>query len=305
MPAIDAVLLIAFGGPERMEDVRPFLDNVLRGRPVPRERYEEVVHHYELIGGKSPLNELTFAQARSLRAVLAAEGPDLSVYVGMRNWSPYLADTLARMQADGVRRALGIILAPHRAEASWERYQGAVAAGRAALGPDALVVAWAGSWFDHPLFIETMASRTRDALAVAPAAPLVFTAHSIPVGMAGESPYVRELMASARLTAAAVGRDRFTVAYQSRSGGPRDPWLDPDVNDVIRDLAARGERSVILVPIGFVCDHVEVRYDLDVEARASAEACGIHLVRAATANDHPAFARMLAAVVRAHVVETE
>lgn len=300
MSAIDAVLLIAFGGPERMEDVRPFLDNVLRGRPVPRERYEEVVHHYELIGGTSPLNELTFAQARSLRAVLAAAGPNLPVYVGMRNWSPYLADTLAQMQADGVRRALGLILAPHRAEASWERYQGSVAAGRALLGPDALAVSWAGPWFDHPLFIETMASRTRDALASAPAAPLVFTAHSIPVGMAGESPYVRELTASARLTAAAVGREQFTLAYQSRSGGPRDPWLEPDVNDVIRELAARGERSVILIPIGFVCDHVEVRYDLDIEARATAEACGIQLIRAETANDHPAFARMLAEVVRAH-----
>jgi len=301
MAAIDAVLLIAFGGPERMEDVRPFLDNVLRGRPVPRERYEEVVHHYELIGGKSPLNELTFAQANGLRAALAAEGPALPVYVGMRNWSPYVADTLAEMQVDGVRHALAVILAPHRAEASWERYQGAVAAGRALLGRDALAVTWARPWFDHPLFIETMASRTRDALAQAPSAPLVFTAHSIPVGMAGESPYVRELTTSARLTAAAIGRDDFTLAYQSRSGGPRDPWLEPDVNDVIRELATRGAPAVVLVPIGFVCDHVEVRYDLDVEARATADRCGVRLVRAETANDHPAFARMLAAVVRSHV----
>jgi ferrochelatase len=301
MAPIDAVLLIAFGGPGRSEDVRPFLDNVLRGRPVPRERYEEVVHHYELIGGKSPLTELTFAQANGLRTALAAGGPALPVYVGMRNWSPYLAETLAEMQADGVRHALAIILAPHRAEASWERYQGAVAEGRARLGAEALAVTWAGPWFDHPLFIETMASRTRDALAEAPSAPLVFTAHSIPVGMAGESPYVRELTTSARLTAAAVGRDDFTVAYQSRSGGPRDPWLEPDVNDVIRELATRGERAVVLVPIGFVCDHVEVRYDLDVEARATAERSGIRLVRAETANDHPAFARMLAAVVRSHV----
>jgi ferrochelatase len=301
MTPIDAVLLIAFGGPERMDDVRPFLDNVLRGRPVPRERYEEVVHHYELIGGTSPLNALTFAQAERLRTVLAAEGPALPVYVGMRNWSPYIADTLARMQADGVRHALAIILAPHRAEASWERYQAAVAAGREALGSEALAVRWAGPWFDHPLFIETMASRTRDALASAPDAPLVFTAHSIPVGMAGESPYVRELTTSARLTAAAAGRDAFMLAYQSRSGGPRDPWLEPDVNEVIRDLAARREQAVVLVPIGFVCDHVEVRYDLDIEARATAERSGIRLVRAETANDHPAFARMLAAVVRAHV----
>jgi protoporphyrin/coproporphyrin ferrochelatase len=297
---LDAVFLIAFGGPERMEDVRPFLDNVLRGRPVPRERYEDVVHHYELIGGRSPLNALTFAQAASLRTALAAEGPPLPVYVGMRNWSPFIADTLGRMQADGVRHALGIILAPHRTEASWERYRGAVDAGRQAIGPDALAVTYCGPWFDHPLFAATMASRVRDALAAAPDAPLVFTAHSIPTAMAAASPYVRELEISCRLTAAAVGRAEFTLAYQSRSGGPRDPWLEPDVNDVIRDLAARGDRAVIVVPIGFVCDHVEVRYDLDVEARATAEALGVRLIRAETANDHPSFARMLADVVRTH-----
>lgn len=298
MTAIDAVLLIAFGGPERMEDVRPFLDNVLRGRPVPPERYEEVVHHYELIGGRSPLNALTAAQAASLRRVLAAEGPRLPVYVGMRNWSPYVADTLARMQADGIRHALGLILAPHRTEASWERYMGAVDAGRAALGATAPAVTYCGSWFDHPRFIETMASRTRDALAVATGAPLVFTAHSIPVAMANGSPYVRELEISCRLTAAAVGRDDWTLAYQSRSGSPRDPWLEPDVNDVIRAHAARGTRALVLVPIGFVCDHVEVRYDLDVEARQIADGVGIQLVRAETANDHPSFAHMLADVVR-------
>jgi ferrochelatase len=304
VPAVDAVLLIAFGGPERMEDVRPFLDNVLRGRPVPRERYEEVVHHYELIGGRSPLNAYTMAQADGLRAALAADGAALPVYVGMRNWAPYVADTLAQMQRDGIRRALGLILAPHRAEASFERYMGAVEAGRAALGIDAPTVTYAPPWFDHPLFIETMAVRTRDALAQAPEprdVPLVFTAHSIPVPMAGESPYVRELQTSARLTAAAVGRDDFMLAYQSRSGGPRDPWLEPDINAVIRDLAAQGKRAVVVVPIGFVCDHVEVRYDLDVEARATAESVGMRLIRAETANDHPTFARMLAAVVRAAV----
>jgi len=303
MAAIDAVLLIAFGGPERMEDVRPFLDNVLRGRPVPRERYESVVHHYELIGGRSPLTAYTMAQADGLRAALAAEGPALPVYVGMRNWSPYVADTLARMQGDGVRHALGVILAPHRAEASFERYMASVDAGRAALGPAAPAVTYAGSWFDHPLFIATMAERTRDALAAAPDAALVFTAHSIPVPMAGESPYVREFETSARLTAAAVGRDDFILAYQSRSGGPRDPWLEPDVNDVIRDLAARGTRAVVVVPIGFVCDHVEVCYDLDIEARATAASVGVAFVRAGTANDHPTFARMLAAVVRSAVGE--
>ena len=333
MSGFDAVLLIAFGGPEKPEDVRPFLDNVLRGRPVPRERYEEVVRHYEVIGGHSPLNELTFRQAAGLAALLAAEGPALPVYVGMRCWSPYLADTLARMRDEGVRRALAVILAPHRSEASWERYTAAVEAGRAALGAGVPEVAYADGWFDHPLFIEAVASRTRDALGElavwrAPDAsgaaagraagvvghppdhaghdgvPILFTAHSLPVAMAARSPYVRELETSCRLVAAALGRTDYTLAYQSRSGSPHEPWLEPDVNDAIRVLAARGARALVVAPIGFACDHVEVLYDLDVEARATAENVGTRLVRAATVSDHPAFVRMLAEVVRAHADRT-
>jgi ferrochelatase len=298
-------LLVAFGGPERPADVRPFLDNVLRGRPVPPARYEEVVHHYEVIGGRSPLNALTLRQAAELETLLRAEGPGLPVYVGMRNWTPYVADTLARMRDDGIRHALAIVLAAHRTEASWERYQETVAAARAALGDGAPVVAYAPSWHAHPRFVEAVADRTRAALeALAPpsggAAPdLVFTAHSIPVAMAAVSPYVQELETSCRLVAAALGGRDFTLAYQSRSGNPREPWLEPDVNDLIRARAARGTRAMVVVPIGFVCDHVEVLYDLDVEARATADAAGIRLVRAAAVNDHPAFVRMLAEVVRA------
>jgi ferrochelatase len=305
MPTSDAVLLIAFGGPERPEDVRPFLDNVLRGRPVPRERYEEVVHHYELIGGRSPLNELTLRQADALRAVLAAEGPDLPVHVGMRNWSPYVADTLARMADGGIRRILGLILAPHRTEASWERYTGAVDAGLTALGARAPEITYAGGWFDHPLYVETMARRVREALAElgggAGEPHLVFTAHSIPVAMADARRYAREYETTGRLVAAALGGLAHTFAYQSRSGSPRDPWLEPDVGVVIRDLAARGAGPLVVVPIGFVCDHVEVLYDLDVEARAVATEAGVTMVRARTANDHPTFIRLLAEVVRASV----
>jgi ferrochelatase len=326
----DAVLLIAFGGPERAEDVRPFLDNVLRGRPVPRARYEEVVRHYQRIGGRSPLNALTVRQAEGLRRLLRANGPDLPVYVGMRNWTPSLAEAIATMQADGVRHALGIILAAHRTEASWERYVAAVDAARAAIGPYAPTIDYASSWFAHPRFIEAIAERTTAALraltdrptaastvpppaagatagsAGAAATPraetvhIVFTAHSVPVAMAARSPYVQELETSCRLVAAAVGAPAYTVAYQSRSGGPGEPWLEPDVNDVLRELATRGTRLVVIVPVGFVCDHVEVLFDLDVAARATADALGIELVRAEAANDHPAFLAMLAEVVRAH-----
>jgi ferrochelatase len=202
-----------------------------------------------------------------------------------------------------VHRALGIILAPHRTEASWDRYISAVYAARATLGVGAPSIVWADQWFDHPLFIDAMASRTRDALATLDSrddVPVVFTAHSIPREMADASPYVRQLEISCRLVAAAVGAAEYTLAYQSRSGNPRDPWLEPDVNDVLRTLGSRGARQVVVVPIGFVCDHVEVLYDLDVEARATAEAVGVQLQRAGTANDHPAFIRMLAEVVRTH-----
>jgi ferrochelatase len=303
VPERDAVLLIAFGGPERPEDVRPFLDEVLRGRPVPPARYEEVVRHYEVIGGRSPLNELTFRQARGLEAVLAAEGPRVPVYVGMRCWRPTIAETVAAMHRDGVRRVLAIILAPHRAEASWQRYRDAVDTARASIGASAPEVAYARSWFDHPGFIATMVSRVGDALAsLGPRdeTALVFTAHSIPCAMAEAARYVRELETSCRLVADALGRP-FTLAYQSRSGSPAERWLDPDINDELRRLAARGTRAVVVAPIGFVCDHVEVLYDLDVEARTTAAALGLRFARAMTANDHPVFVRMLADVVRAHV----
>src|SRR5206468_10685853 len=201
MPA-DGVLLLAFGGPTRAEEIRPFLANVLRGRPVPPERVEEVVRHYEAIGGRSPLRDLTFRQARQFEAMLAAGGPPLPVYVGMRNWEPYLADTLARMAADGRRRAVAVILSPHASEASRERYMEEVAAASAALGPRAPEVRYAGAWHTHPLFVTAVADAATAALVTLPAARraaavLVFTAHSVPVAMAARSPYVAEVTASA------------------------------------------------------------------------------------------------------------
>jgi len=302
--AADAVLLIAFGGPTRAEEVRPFLANVLRGRPIPPERVEEVVRHYEAIGGRSPLRDLTFRQARQLEAMLAAGGPPLPVYVGMRNWEPYLADTLARMAADGRRRAVAVILSPHASEASRERYMEEVAAASAALGPRAPEVRYAGAWHTHPLFVTAVADAATAALVTLPAArraaaALVFTAHSVPVAMAARSPYVAEVTASARAVAEQLGRTRWQVAYQSRSGSRRESWLEPDVNEALRALAPEGRRDVVVVPVGFVCDHVEVLYDLDVEARATARAAGLGFARASTVNDHPLFIRMLAEVVAA------
>lgn len=303
MSAVDAVLLIAFGGPERPEDIRPFLQVVTAGRRIPPERLEEVAHHYEAIGGRSPLNALTRRQADALQRVLAAEGPALPVSVGMRNWHPFLHETLAEMKDRGARRALGIILSSLHTEASWDRYVEDVAAAREKVGPDAPVVVYAPTWGTHPLFIEVMADRAREALApIEPArragARLVFTAHSVPLAMAAGSPYPEHLARAASLVAERLGASGWSLAYQSRSGSPGDPWLEPDVGDVIRRLAGEGARDVVVVPIGFVCDHVEVLYDLDVAARAVAEACGLGFHRAGAANDHPAFVALLADLVR-------
>lgn len=307
MSRYDAVLLIAFGGPDRMEDVRPFLANVLLGRTVPPERIEEVVHHYEVFDGHSPLTELTHRQAEALQADLAARGPRIPVYVGMRNWTPYLHEGLARMRADGVRHALGIVMAPHRSYSSYEQYQENVAEARVRVGEGAPAVDYLGPWFDHPGFIEAQADRIATAMSAVPAGhrertTLIFTAHSLPSAMADKAPYAGQLATSAGLVAARLQHPRWSLAYQSRSGDPRTPWLDPDINDVIRALGRDGERAVVVAPIGFVCDHIEVLYDLDMEARETAGRSGVAFHRAGTVMDHPVFIRMLGDLVRARAV---
>jgi len=302
MTGFDSVLLIAFGGPEKREDIRPFLEIVSAGRRIPPERLEEVAHHYELIGGRSPLNELTMRQTDGLRQALKRDGRAIPVYVGMRNWHPFLHETLAEMRDRGHRRALGIILSSFQTEASWERYVADVAAARDKVGAGAPEIVYAPPWADHPLFIDAMVARAGDALDQVPApkraaALLVFTAHSVPVAMANGSPYARQLEAAARVIARRLGYSRWQLAYQSRSGSPKDPWLEPDICDVLRGLKGAGIEDVVAAPIGFVCDHVEVLYDLDVEARAVAVEVGVRFHRAQTANDHPAFIAMLADLV--------
>ena len=265
-----------------------------------------MVHHYELIGGKSPFNELTFRQARALETQLRSMGTALPVYVGMRVWTPYLAETLQRMAADGVRRAAGIIMAAQQTDASWGRYEREVAAARERIGAAAPTIDYVDEWHAHPLFIEAVTDLVRAALGQIPVerrstAALVFTAHSVPTAMAAASPYVHQITEAAELVAQGLAHARWSLAYQSRSGSPREPWLEPDVAAVIRQLAEVGTRDVIVAPIGFVCDHVEVLYDLDIEARQIAQEVGINFVRAATVNDHPTFIRMLADVVRQRI----
>jgi ferrochelatase len=300
---LDAVLLIGFGGPTCREEIRPFLDNILRGRPVPTERYEEVVHHYEMMGGRSPYNQHTMRQADALRARLRRDGIDIPIVVGMRNWDPYLIDTIRELAARRAERILGFILAPHRCEASWERYQAAVDDARSKIGPDAPQVEYPKTWHTHPKFIEAVAARVEDALAKldqdeAKRAELIFSAHSIPVPMATASGYVEQIRQSALAVTTRLRRDSYSLAFQSRSGAPRDPWLEPDISPVIRKL---GGRSAVVMPIGFLCDHVEVLYDLDVEAAQTARECGVKMVRASTVADHPAFIEMIAEVACEHL----
>ena len=303
MSGCDSVLLIAFGGPEKPEDIRPFLEIVTAGRQIPPERIEEVAHHYEAIGARSPLNELTRRQADGLHRVLRQEGIGLPVYVGMRNWHPFLLETLAEMRDRGHRRALGIILSSFQTEASWERYVTDIAAAREKLGAGAPEVVVAPGWAEHPLFIDSMVARSTHALDEVPVrdckdALLIFTAHSVPVAMASGSPYARQFEAAALVIAGRMDHPRWQIAYQSRSGSPSDPWLGPDVCDVLRGAKGQGIEDAVIVPIGFVCDHVEVLYDLDVEARAVAAESGLRLHRAETANDHPSFIAMLADLVK-------
>ncbi len=303
----DSVLLLAYGAPERMEDVRPFLDNVLRGLPVPKERYEAVVHHYELIGGKSPLNELTRRQADGLRRALWDDGLEMPVYVGMRFANPYIFAAIRDLVRDGRRRAVAIVLSPYRSEPSWEKYHEAVAEVLQAGDPEtAPRIEWVEPWFDHPLFAEAQADQVRKALETLPedrraAAKLLFTAHSIPTAVAERCPYVTQIETACRNVAERLGGRHWELDWQSRSGNPRTPWLEPDVNARLHELKEEGVRDVVICPIGFISDHVEVMYDLDLEAARTCRELGLGMSRAGTVNDHPAFLRALADLVKRKV----
>ena len=294
----DAVLLIGFGGPERAEEIDPFLRNVARGRSIPKERLREVARHYEAVGGRSPLNDHTRTQAEALRIELRRRGLPLPHYIGMRNWHPFLVDAVRAMDADGARRVVGVILSAYQCYSSWDRYQEDVARALGEAGAEIELV-YSDPVYDHPGFIEAVARRVEKALRRLPtdakcATRLLFTAHSIPLRMADKSPYVEQLHHASARVAERVGFDAWTLCYQSRSGPPAEPWLEPDVCDLIESLAGRGVRNVVVVPIGFLCDHVEVLYDLGVEAAQAARRCGVDLLRAEAVNDDPMFIAALA-----------
>ena len=305
----DAVIVIAFGGPQGPADVRPFLSNVLRGRRVAPERIDEVAHHYDRFNGVSPLTALTLRQADGLARRLHGLGRPLPVYVGMRNWHPYLEDTLAAMSRAGIRRAIALVAAAHRSYSGCTQYRENVDAARAALrsnGLEDVEVVYVGDWHLHTGFIDANAEHVHRALQELPAgvrdrARLIFTAHSIPVPMAERFPYRQQLEESARAIVAALqARDTaldWALVYQSRSGRPDDPWLGPDICDALREAHANGLAAAVVCPVGFICDHIEVLYDLDVEAAAVCHEIGLPIARALAVNDHPRFLDAMADAV--------
>jgi len=286
----DAVLVVSFGGPEGPDDVLPFLENVTRGRGVPRERLLEVAHHYDRFGGVSPINDQNRALIAALDRELRAHAIELPVYFGNRNWHPFLEDTLREMRDAGVRNALAFLTAAYSSYSSCRQYRENLFDAQRAIGPGAPAVSRLRMLYNHPGFVTANADRVRAALAlVPPESPIAFTAHSIPVAMARNCAYEAQLRETARLVAEAVDARRWELVYQSRSGSPRVPWLGPDVVEHLDVLHAAGAPGVVVAPIGFVSDHLEVLYDLDIEAREHAERLALPFARAGTVGTHPAF----------------
>ena len=301
----DAILVVGFGGPEKRDDVLPFLENVLRGRNVPRERMLEVAEHYYHFGGASPINDQVRALIGALRAELDRHGIGLPIYWGNRNWHPFLADTLGTMAGAGVQRALGLVLAAYSSYSSCRQYREDIARAQDVVGPGAPAVDKIRVFYNHPDFIAANADRVAAALESIPAARrgqvrLAFTAHSIPSAMAGNCRYEEQLQETCRLVAEAVGLapDRWRLVYQSRSGRPADPWLGPDIGDHLDGLHAEGVRDVVVQPVGFLSDHLEVLYDLDEEAAHRAAKLGLHMIRAGTVGTHPRFVAMLRTLIQ-------
>jgi ferrochelatase len=307
------VLVIAFGGPQGPDEIRPFLANVLRGRRIPAERVEEVAKHYELFGGVSPLTAITERQAEGLRERLRASGIDLPVFVGMRNWHPLLHDTVREMAERGVRRAIGFICAAHRSYSGCTQYRQNVVDARAFVvggGGHDVEMTYVGDWHAAAGFVQANAAHARDARerlpeAVRDRARLVFTAHSIPASMSGVARYKTQLMETAAAVAVAAGFSDWVLAFQSRSGRPEDPWLGPDISDYLREAHSQGLAAAVVSPIGFLCDHIEVLYDLDHEAAAVCADIGLPMARASAVNDDPRFLDTMAEAVIATIARHE
>jgi ferrochelatase len=312
--AYDAIIVVSFGGPDGPDDVIPFLENVLRGRNVPRERMLEVAEHYYHFGGKSPINGQNRALIAALERELVEHDLRLPIYWGNRNWHPLLVDTLRQMTADGVRRALAFVTSAFSSYSGCRQYREDISRAQQDVGLSAPQVDKLRVFFNHPGFIEPMVERTRDALSQIPVerrenALLVFTAHSVPQAMADGCRYETQLREACRLVSEGVGRSEWQLAYQSRSGPPQQPWLEQDVGDLISGLHEKSPlhdaplKDVVIVPIGFISDHLEVLFDLDTELKSLCDTLGINMVRAATVGTHPRFIRMIRELIEERLSE--
>ncbi len=302
----DALLIVSFGGPDGPDDVLPFLENVLRGRNVPRERMMEVAEHYHHFGGRSPINDQNRALISALEKELAENGPRLPIYWGNRNWHPLLPDTIRQMAKDGVRRALAFFTSAYSSYSGCRQYRDNIAAAQQVVVNEGLEPPQIDKlrvFFNHPGFIEPMIENTQAALAQIPAdrrenAALIFTAHSIPQAMAEGSHYEEQLREACRLVAHNFKALDWHLVYQSRSGPPQQPWLEPDILDFVRDEHAKGSLcDLVVVPIGFISDHLEVLYDLDTEAKQLCDELGVNMVRVPTVGTHPRFVQMIRELV--------
>lgn len=302
MSTYDALLIVSFGGPEGMDDVMPFLDNVLAGKNVPEERKKEVAHHYEMFGGVSPIN----AQNRELKILvekkLKEKGIELPVFWGNRNWNPYIKDAVLEMKQAGVRNALAYVTSAFGSYSGCRQYVENIEVARAQIG-DAPQISKLRAFFNHPTFIQIHVERIRDELKKLSSEEIsnthiAFTAHSIPTMMSAKAPYLDQLNEACRLVAQELRVSNWKLVFQSRSGPPTMPWLEPDINDHLKELAAKNVKSVIVSPIGFVSDHMEVMFDLDVEAKKTSEDLGVKMLRAKSPGNHPLFVEMIVELIQ-------
>lgn len=295
----DAVLVVSFGGPESREEVIPFLETVLRGRNIPRERLLAVAEHYYHFEGKSPINQQTRELIGALDSALMSLGPALPIYWGNRNWHPFLPDTLRKMKEDGIRRAIAFVTSAYSSYSGCRQYREDIVRAQVEVGPGAPEVDKIRPFFNHPAFVEATVERVRDAMQALPAdsqhnVQIIYVAHSIPLVMANTSDYVKQLEEMRRLISEMLGQNNDALVYQSRSGGPGQPWLEPDILNYLRQVKAQNLASaVVLAPISFISDHMEVLYDLDVEARQLCLSLGLPMTRAGTAGLHPKFIAMI------------
>lgn len=303
MNQYDALIVVSFGGPNGPDDVLPFLENVVRGKRVPKDRLLEVAEHYQHFGGKSPINEQNLALIEALKAELAETGPDLPIYFGNRNWHPFLPDTLQKMKEDGVKNALAFFTSGFSCYSGCRQYRENIQEARKAVGDDAPKVDLLRKFYNHPGFIEAMAEPAKQMVSQLSAEAqaknkTLFSAHSIPQVMADHCNYEKQLTEASRLVAELAELEDWELVYQSRSGPPQVPWLEPDICDRIEQLKEEGYKAVTIIPIGFVSDHMEVLFDLDTEAVEAAQECGLEMVRVPTVGTDPKFVSMIAELIR-------